>query len=70
MKINTKEYEFTHGRKPRGRGHWHVKVTGINEKDEMVGEQYHGLIQYGDLIGLLRNKYECQLRCCEIEVMP
>ena len=27
-KISTTQYEFSHGRKPRGRGHWAFSVNG------------------------------------------
>lgn len=28
MRINTTEYEFSHGKKPRGNGNWCIEING------------------------------------------
>lgn len=29
VETNTREYEFSHGKKPRGRGYWAFAISGV-----------------------------------------
>lgn len=42
MRTNTAEFEFSHGRKPRGFGNWALEVTGTDGQGRYTTEQYFG----------------------------
>jgi len=48
MKINTTEYEFSHGKKPRGYGLWVFEVTGTDGNGAYTNEIYSISGKMGD----------------------
>jgi len=36
-RLNTAEYEFAHGRRPRGRGHWALEIRCQNGQCNFTG---------------------------------
>lgn len=40
MNFDTSAYQFAHGRKPRGWGHWWMEVTGGDANGRFITETY------------------------------
>ena len=44
VEFSTEEFEFSHGRKPRGTGHWLFEITGpVVSAHPLVSREYHEL---------------------------
>jgi hypothetical protein len=44
VEFSTEEFEFSHGRKPRGTGHWLFEITGpVVSAHHLVRREYHDL---------------------------
>ena len=41
MKTNTERYEFSHGKKPRGKGLWALELTGTDGQGSYTKQEYH-----------------------------
>ena len=74
MKITLERYEFSHGRKPRGKGLWAVEVTGTDEKGSFTKETYFiaGNLSDARKEAARRLKQDCDRvkRIAEIVVLP
>jgi hypothetical protein len=75
METNTRQYEFSHGKKPRGKGYWAFEVTGTDDKHVYI--ESDPLWAYGTLaaakkqaIRSFKNVYSAVTRIIEIKVLP
>lgn len=63
----TSEYEFAHGKKPKGEGNWMLKVVHIDENGNMEKTM---LMKYGMLSQLIKEIYTQYPNVYRIKVMP
>jgi len=40
MRTNTNEFEFSHGRKPKGFGYWALELTGTDGQGRYTSQTY------------------------------
>ncbi len=74
MKTDTTQYEFSHGRKPKGRGMWVLDVTGTDGRGAYTSERYMiaGTLANARKEAARRLKQECSrvVSITLIEVLP
>lgn len=52
--VKTSEYEFAHGKKPRGEGYWHFKLVGTNLTEG--DKEFVFNSGYGDAVKALKKR--------------
>lgn len=74
MRTTTTQYQFSHGRQPKGYGLWWLRLTGMDGNGAYTTEQYQ---EYGTLNEAKRNavrRMKAEIgrvkQIVEIEVMP
>jgi len=74
METNTQQYEFSHGRKPRGEGYWAFRLTGTDGNGRYTSETYfeHGKLGEAKAAACRRMKREIGgvKQVVEVEVLP
>lgn len=65
--VLTSEYEFTHGKKPRGEGNWMLKVIDIKTDGEIEKRM---VMRYGTLSKLIKQIKSEFPDVYRIKVMP
>jgi hypothetical protein len=65
--ILTSEYEFTHGKKPRGEGNWMFKITDILNDGHI---EKRVIMKYGLLSELIKQIKKEYPNVYRIKVMP
>ncbi len=74
MRTNTNEYQFSHGKKPRGLGNWCLRLTGTNGQGSYTTETFfvHGLLTEAkrDACRRFKNEVGGVKSIVECEVLP
>jgi len=74
MRMNTEKYEFSHGKKPRGSGHWLFAITGSDGCGRYITElrKSSGTLSLArkQAIYSFRSEIGSVKEIIEVEVMP
>ena len=74
MDINTAQYEFSHGKKPRGQGFWWFRITGTDGAGKYTTAEHsaNGTMREAARIAVrqVRADIGAFKQLVEVEVMP
>jgi len=74
MRINTNEYQFSHGKKPRGRGYWMLEISASDGRGSFTTETASGEGLLSAVIAGtcadLKNRVARIKTICEVTVLP